>query len=79
MNVSFPEVKASGLLEALAGEVAASAGSACHAGETTITPVLGAMGVASELAMGVIRLSTGRMTTEAEARRAAAAIATAVR
>ncbi|HOO91121.1 MAG TPA: cysteine desulfurase NifS, partial [Syntrophales bacterium] len=51
-------------------EIAASGGSACHTGATTISDVLVAMQVPRQYAMGTLRLSTGRMTTEEEIDRA---------
>jgi cysteine desulfurase len=51
--------------------VAASTGSACHAGLVTVSPVLRAMGVPERLARGAVRLSVGRFTTEDEVDRAA--------
>ncbi len=50
--------------EVLAGlpEVAASTGSACHAGSVTLSPVLAAMGVPPEEGMGAVRFSLGRST-----------------
>ncbi len=50
------------VLARLAG-VAASTGSACHAGSVEISPVLAAMGVAPREAMGAVRFSLGRTTT----------------
>lgn len=52
-------------LEVLAGlfGVAASIGSACHAGSVTLSPVLAAMGVPPEEGMGAVRFSVGRTTT----------------
>jgi cysteine desulfurase len=47
-------------------QVAASTGSACHAGSVTLSPVLAAMGVSPEEGMGAIRFSLGRATTWAE-------------
>ena len=47
-------------------EVAASTGSACHSGGTEPSPVLAAMGVPREVGAGAVRLSLGRMTTQAE-------------
>jgi cysteine desulfurase len=44
--------------------IAASAGSACHAGEETPSAVLRAMGVEDAVALGGIRFSLGRETTE---------------
>lgn len=47
-------------------DVAASTGSACHAGRVELSPVLAAMGVSEEAGMGAIRFSLGRGTTSAE-------------
>ena len=47
-------------------QLAASTGSACHAGEHTPNATLLAMGVAPEVALGAVRLSLGRGTTRAE-------------
>ncbi|HVX13259.1 MAG TPA: cysteine desulfurase family protein [Pirellulales bacterium] len=46
--------------------VAASTGSACHAGSTHISPVLAAMRVAHDVALGAVRFSLGRDTTPRE-------------
>jgi cysteine desulfurase len=51
-------------------EVAASTGSACHAGEVTLSSVLEAMQVPPELGMGAVRFSLGRYTTREEIERA---------
>lgn len=63
LNVSFPNVDAHQLLLRLADTLAASAGSACHSGDISISPVLQAMQVPLESARGAIRFSVGRMTT----------------
>lgn len=76
LSLGFPGVQANLLLQAMNG-VAASAGAACHAGEERISGVLEAMNVPSEFAMGTIRFSVGRMTTEEEVRRAIPIIVTA--
>ena len=65
LSVSFRNIEASPLLSEVK-EIAASAGSACHAGFTSISPVLAAMNVPINYARGTIRLSTGKMTTEDE-------------
>ena len=44
-------------------QVAASIGSASHAGSVTLSPVLAAMGVPLEEGMGAVRFSLGRSTT----------------
>jgi cysteine desulfurase len=46
--------------------LAASTGSACHAGSLHMSPVLDALGVASDIGLGAIRFSLGRSTTMAE-------------
>jgi len=46
--------------------VAASTGSACHSGTVHISPVLEAMGVPDDVALGTVRFSLGRSTTRAE-------------
>jgi cysteine desulfurase len=46
--------------------VAASTGSACHAGNVELSPVLRAMGVPPAVGMGAIRFSLGRGTTRDE-------------
>ena len=67
LNVGFVGLVGSELLAAVDG-VAASTGSACHAGNVELSPVLRAMGVSPEVGMGAIRLSLGRWTTETEIR-----------
>ncbi|MDP8923616.1 MAG: cysteine desulfurase [Chloroflexota bacterium] len=76
LNVSFPGVDGEELL-ARAPEVAASTGSACHAGRTEPSTVLLAMGLDRERALGAVRLSLGYATTEADVDAAAAALARA--
>src|SRR5262249_32474848 len=73
LNVSFPGVIGNELLEA-APEIAASPGSACHAGTHEPSSVLLAMGRSPSDALGAVRLSLGRATTEAEVDRAARAL-----
>jgi cysteine desulfurase NifS/selenium donor protein len=75
LSLSFPGIAANTILSELADEVAASAGAACHAGETNISATLKAMNVPEEYAMGTIRFSTGRFLTEADIEKASAAIA----
>ncbi|MDP2619956.1 MAG: cysteine desulfurase family protein [Hyphomicrobiales bacterium] len=65
LNVSFVGRVGADILARLDG-VAASTGSACHAGRIELSPVLQAMGVAPEVGMGAIRFSLGRTTTEEE-------------
>ncbi|MCK5820906.1 MAG: selenide, water dikinase SelD [Bacteroidales bacterium] len=69
LNVSFRNMEASSLLLAMDG-VAASAGAACHADEVLISPVLQAMDIPVDWAMGTIRFSTGKNTSKDEIHKA---------
>jgi cysteine desulfurase len=62
LNVNFVGRVGAEILAKIPG-VAASTGSACHAGSVTLSPVLGAMGVPPEEGMGAVRFSLGRTTT----------------
>jgi cysteine desulfurase len=65
--LAMPGIKAETALIALDLEgVAVSSGSACSSGKVAPSHVLAAMGVASELALGAIRVSLGPMTTDDE-------------
>jgi cysteine desulfurase len=74
LSVSLPGVHAGDLLEAVGDEVAASAGAACHGLNVQVSHVLAAMGVAPVVALGTIRLSVGRFTTEDDVDRGAEVI-----
>lgn len=65
LNVSFVGRIGADILERLNG-VAASTGSACHAGRIELSPVLEAMGVTPDVGMGAIRFSLGRGTAHGE-------------
>jgi cysteine desulfurase len=65
LNVSFVAQVGAEILGRLP-EVAASSGSACHAGSVELSPVLRAMGIPPEIGMGAIRFSLGRTTTREE-------------
>jgi cysteine desulfurase len=65
LNVSFVGQVGAEILADLPG-VAASTGSACHAGSVELSPVLKAMGIDSKVGMGAIRFSLGRDTTNDE-------------
>jgi cysteine desulfurase len=62
LNLAFPGVLGSAVL-AMAPEVAASTGSACHEGMENASAVLLAMGLEDGVALGAVRLSLGRGTT----------------
>jgi cysteine desulfurase len=65
LNVSFVGCVGAEILARMP-DVAASTGSACHAGQITLSPVLKAMGIAPEVGIGAIRFSLGRNTTQEE-------------
>jgi cysteine desulfurase len=75
LHVSFPNVSGKDLLDKVAGEVAASVGSACHAHGDQGGGVLAAMGLDSGRTRGAVRLSVGVWTTEEEIDEAASALA----
>jgi len=69
LNVSFVGIDSSTLLTK-SPEVAASTGSACHAGQTEPSSVLLAMGTPRAVALGAVRFSLGRWTTEEDVEQA---------
>jgi cysteine desulfurase len=71
LNVSFPGISGGELMAGLP-DLAASLGSACHAGQEAVSPVLAAMGLPVGLARGAVRFSVGYPTTLAEVDQAAA-------
>ena len=68
-SISFPRLEANTILSEIVN-VAASAGAACHAEHVDVSHVLKAIQVPEEYAMGTIRFSVGRNTTEEEIGRA---------
>ena len=74
LNLSFPHVSGRDLLRAVEEQVAASVGSACHSESESVSGVLAAMGLNSQRAMGAVRLSVGRYTTEDEVAEAGVAL-----
>jgi cysteine desulfurase len=74
LNLSIAGIRGHELL-AHCLAVAASTGSACHAGSFEASPVLRAMGVPSESALSAIRLSLGRWTSDTDIEQAAATLA----
>lgn len=73
LSVRFPGVSGNEVL-AVATTVAASTGSACHAGHESAPGVILAMGVSQAEALGTIRLTLGRGTTADDVSRAADAL-----
>jgi len=78
LSLSFRNISATDLLVAINQQVAASAGSACHADQVTISLVLQAMKIPVEWAMGTVRFSVGRYTTSDDIGRAISVISEAV-
>ncbi len=74
VSVRFPGVAGSAVL-AGAPEVAATTGAACHEGQESASKTILAMGVSDAAALGTVRLSLGRGTTEEAVDRAAGALA----
>ena len=72
-SIAFRGLEADRILESLP-TVAASAGAACHSDQVEVSHVLRAMNVPMEYAMGTLRLTVGRFTTEDEIDRASAEI-----
>eukprot|EP00775_Hariotina_reticulata_P006142 gene6142-6379_t len=71
LSLSVRGLAASSLLQQLSHKLAASAGAACHSsGGPAVSPVLSAMRLQPEYAVGTLRLSVGRHTTAAEVDRA---------
>ena len=79
INISFPNISGAALLSKLKNEIAASTGSACHAGTHTPSAVLTAMGVSERDALSSLRISLGRTNTEQQVIKAAKAIVKACR
>ena len=65
LSISFPNIDANTLLSKLEN-IAASAGAACHSDGVNLSQVLVAINIPTHFAMGTIRLSTGKYTTEEE-------------
>ena len=64
-SVSFENLEANTILAQLEG-LAASAGAACHADQVEVSSVLVAMALPLNYAMGTLRFSVGRFTTQEE-------------
>ncbi len=79
LNISFPNISGAQLLNKLKHDIAASTGSACHAGTHSPSSVLTAMGVSDRDALSSLRISLGRTNTERQIIKAAKAIVKAYR
>jgi cysteine desulfurase len=78
LNVRFPGVSGTAVLGGATG-LAASTGSACHAGHEEAPAMIVAMGVSPRDAVGSVRLTLGRGTKREDVQRAAASLAGAWR
>jgi cysteine desulfurase len=78
LNVSIDGVIGEEVLAAIP-EIASSTGSACHEGSTEPSAVLTAMGLSRERALGALRLTLGRWSSEEEVERAAILLARTVK
>ncbi|PCH61442.1 MAG: cysteine desulfurase NifS [SAR86 cluster bacterium] len=65
LNISFLDFNSIKIMQCLS-DVAVSAGSACHADSTDISPVLAAMGLSTEAGLAAIRFSVGKQTSQQE-------------
>lgn len=80
LSIGIAGIQAAALLAALSDQLAASAGAACHSGDGHgISAVLQAMRVPEAHAVGTLRLSVGRHSTQADVDRAAALVLEYVR
>jgi cysteine desulfurase len=70
LSISFPGVEANTLVSRL-DDIAVSAGAACHAENIELSTVLEAMKIPVHYAMGTLRFSTGKHSTEKEMEKAA--------
>ena len=77
LNISVDRVIGEEVLAATP-EIASSTGSACHEGSTDPSAVLMAMGLSRERALGALRLTLGRWSTEDEVEKAARLLARTV-
>ncbi len=77
LNISVDGVIGEEVL-AITPEIASSTGSACHEGSTDPSPVLMAMGISRARALGAMRLTLGRWSTEEEIERAARLLARSI-
>lgn len=78
INVLFPGVPGRIVLQHCP-DVLASTGSACHADSEDPSPIVSALGYEPAQALGAVRLSVGRATTQADVERAAIALVKAWR
>jgi len=69
LSISFPGIEANQIISEATG-VAVSAGAACHSDMVEMSHVLEAMGLPEGTAMGTLRISTGRTTSDDDIKQA---------
>jgi len=77
INVSFPNLEANLLITEME-DLAVSAGAACHSDSIDVSPVLSAMHIPIDYAMGAIRFSVGKFTTTEQIDKAVKIVSKAV-
>ena len=68
LNVAFPNISGQEIVARMQDEIAIATGSACSSEGTDPSHVITALKFAPEEALGAIRISLGRFTTEEEIR-----------
>lgn len=64
LSISFEGIAAQALVNELADKLFISTGSACHNNLTTVSSVLNAMQIDTDIATGTVRISTGKHTSQ---------------
>jgi cysteine desulfurase len=70
LSVSFPGINAYDLIALVNETVCFSAGAACHSGGPVASETLRAMAIPSDVALGTVRISTGRLLQKPDIERA---------
>ncbi len=78
LNIAFPDISGSEIIERVSDQIAISTGSACSSEAAKPSHVLEALGLKAEEAEAGIRMSVGRFNTEEEIQKAAEVLIDAV-
>lgn len=79
LSIAFHNIDAHTLTSLISKNVMISTGSACHSGVTEISSVLEAMKIKDSTALGTVRISTGKHTSQKEIERAVQTISDKVK
>lgn len=79
LSISFDKIDAHTLTSFISNDVMISTGSACHSGVTEISSVLEAMKIEHSTALGTVRISIGKHTTQEEVENAVQTISDKVK